>query len=301
MPDQHLQQKQYFVLVLAHSLHGRLRRIHIPHQAIYAALLTGIFSLLFVLGFLSSYARMSWKVANYNSLRQEVDVLRSKYRELQKLENEKNAQLATLEVFASEVSVAYGLKRKNVGVETAMDAGLGPDFRESIDQYDFLRSASISAIFRSYPKQWHTNIRPSLWPLEGRLMSSFGARSDPFSGEGAIHTGVDISAPLGTPVHSSADGIVAFAAWGGQYGNLVVIDHGNGMQTYFAHLSGFNVIPGQEVRRGDTLAKSGSTGKSTGPHLHYEVRLSGVPVNPYPYLAQSPHTLEAKNQRDLPF
>lgn len=295
-----MEEKQYFVLVLAHSLHGKLRRIHIPHQALYICLLAGAVSFLFVLGFLSSYARMSWKVSNYNSLRQEVDVLRSKYRDLQKVTNEKNAQLATLEVFASEVSVAYGLKRKSAGVD-APAVGLNPNFRESLDQYDFLKSASISSIFRNYPKQWQTNVRPSLWPLDGRLMSPFGGRTDPLSGEGAIHTGVDLSAHLGTSVRATADGVVAYASWSGQYGKLVVVDHGNGMQTYYAHLSEFEVITGQEVRRGDKVGLSGSTGKSTGPHLHYEVRLGGTPVNPYPYLAQSPVSLTAKTQRDLPF
>ena len=293
-------EKQYFVVVLAHSLHGRLRRVHVPHQALYFALLLAAVSGLTVVGFLSSYMRMSWKVANYNSLRQEVDVLRSKYRDLQKVTNEKNAQLATLQVFASEVSVAYGLKRKSVDVDVA-DSLLTPSFRESIDQYDFLRHASISKIYRTFPKQWQTNIRPSLWPLDGRLMSPFGGRSDPFSGEGAIHTGVDLSAQYGTPVRATADGMVAFASWGGQYGKLVIVDHGNGMQTYYAHMSQFDVITGQEIRRGDTVGRSGSSGKSTGPHLHYEVRMGGTPIDPYPYLAQSPVSMSAKVVRDLPF
>jgi murein DD-endopeptidase MepM/ murein hydrolase activator NlpD len=296
-----MEEKQYFVVVLAHSLHGRLRRIHIPHQAIYISLLVTAVSLLTVVGFLSSYVRMSWKVSNYNSLRQEVDALRTKYKELQKVTNEKNAQLATLEVFASEVSVAYGLKQQATAADDQVNTGLTPSFRESIDQYDFLRTASISSVYRNFPKQWQTNIRPSLWPIEGRLSSGFGGRSDPFSGEGAIHTGLDLTAPTGTPVRATADGIIKFAAWGGQYGMLVIIDHGNGMQTYYGHMSQLAVVPGQEVRRGETLGRSGSTGRSTGPHLHYEVRLGGTPVNPYPYLAHSPTTLEAKLAPDLPF
>lgn len=293
-------EKQYFVLVLAHSLHGRLRRIHIPHQAIYVAFLVAAVSALTVVGFLSSYLRMSWKVSNYNSLRQEVDILRAKYRDLQSVNREKNAQLATLQVFASEVSVAYGLKRSTADIDTG-DVTLAPNYRESIDQYDFLRSASIAKVYRSFPKQWQNNIRPSLWPVDGRIVSPFGGRYDPFSSEGAIHTGVDLSAQYGTQVKATADGLVAFASWGGQYGKLVVLDHGNGMQTYYAHLSQFDVVTGQEIRRGDTVGRSGSTGRSTGPHLHYEVRMGGTPINPYPYLAQSPVTLAAKAARDLPF
>ena len=294
--------KQYFVVVLGHSLHGRLRRIHIPHRTIYVGLILLGVVLLTGLGVLSSYVRMSSKVSNYNSLRRDIDVLRGKYRELQKVTNQKNEQLATLEVFASEVSVAYGLKRKPAGtLEIATDASLRPSFGESLSEYNLLQNASISRLFRTYPKQWQVNVRPSLWPVDGRLMSPFGGRSDPFSGEGAIHSGVDLTATSGTPVRVTADGVVAFAEWSGRYGKLVVVDHGNGMQTYYAHLSQFDVIPGQEVRRGALVGKSGGTGHTTGPHLHYEVRIGGTPVNPYPYLAQSAVSLATKVQHDLPF
>jgi murein DD-endopeptidase MepM/ murein hydrolase activator NlpD len=106
---------------------------------------------------------------------------------------------------------------------------------------------------------------------------------------------------MGTPVRATADGVVKFAAWGGQYGKMVIIDHGNGMQTYYAHLSQLDVFPGQEIRRGDAVGRSGETGKATGPHLHYEVRMGGTPVNPYPYLSQSKMTVAVKPQRDFPF
>src|SRR5260370_5873113 len=212
--------------------------MHIPHKAIYAAFTVAVLVCLSMFGFLGSYLRMSWKVSHYNSLRQEVESLRAKYQELQRVTSQKNQQLATLETLASEVSVAYGLRRKP---ETSADVGNGvpltPSFRESLGEYNFLQSASISTLYRNYPKQWHTNVRPSLWPVEGRLMSPFGGRTDPFSGEGAIHTGVDLSAAMGTPVRAAADGIVAHAEWERRYGQLVVIDHGNGLQTYYPHLA----------------------------------------------------------------
>src|SRR5579864_6414650 len=292
----------YFVVVLAHSLHGRLRRIHIPHKAIYAVLAFSLVGCLSFFGLLSSYLRMSWKVAHYNSLRDEVDSLRAKYRELQKVTNQKNEQLATLETFATEVSVAYGLKRKpDTSADVTNDASLAPTFRESLGEYNFLQSASISKLYRNYPKQWQTNIRPSLWPVEGRLMSPFGGRTDPFSGEGAIHTGVDLAAPMGTGVRAAADGIVVYAEWRSGYGRLVIIDHGNGLQTYYGHLSHFDVVEGQEVRRGDIIAKSGASGRVTSAHLHYEVRMGGTPVNPYPFLARSAVILPARTQTDLGF
>jgi murein DD-endopeptidase MepM/ murein hydrolase activator NlpD len=125
---------------------------------------------------------------------------------------------------------------------------------------------------------------PALWPVEGSLTGSFGQREDPFNGEGAFHRGVDISVPVGTRVIASADGVISEADFTGGYGRCVVIDHGNGITTRYGHLSAFTVHPGQPVHRGETIGYSGSSGRSTGPHLHYEVRIHDVPVNPYKYL-----------------
>lgn len=293
----------YFVVVLAHSLHGRLRRVHIPHKAVYAVLVLALIGSVSTLGFLASYFRMALKVANYNSLRREVDSLRARYKELQKVTNQKNEQLASLQMFASEVSVAYGVNNKPGNSLDAITElrPLAPTYRESLEQYNFLQSASISPSYHNYARRWQTNVRPSLWPVSGRLISSFGGRTDPFSGEGAMHTGVDLSAAWGTPVHAAADGIVVHASWGGQYGNIVIIDHGDSMQTWYAHLSSFAVVPGQEIRRGETLGRSGATGRVTAPHLHYEVRVGGTPVNPYKYLTSSFAAQPAPVQKDLPF
>jgi murein DD-endopeptidase MepM/ murein hydrolase activator NlpD len=119
------------------------------------------------------------------------------------------------------------------------------------------------------------------------LMGPFGQRSDPFSGEGTLHTGVDISAPTGTPVKAAADGVVSYAQYYGGYGRLVIVTHNSGVETYYAHLSKFDVIAGQEIRQGELIGRVGSTGRVTAPHLHYEVRVGGAPVNPYRYLVRS--------------
>lgn len=292
----------YFVVVLAHSLHGRLRRIQIPHKVIYAGFALSVLSVVMMGAFLSAYLRMSMKVAHYNSLRKEVDSLRAKYQELERVTDQKNEQLATLENFAGEVSVAYGLKRKPGTSSDATAADdLKPTYRESLSEYNFLQTSTISTLYHNYPRQYQVNVRPSLWPVEGRLLSPFGGRTDPFSGEGAIHTGVDLEAAMGTPVHAAGDGIVVRASWENGYGRLVVIDHGNGVQTYYGHLSTFAVVPGEEVRRGDVIARSGASGRVTSPHLHYEVRLGGTPVNPYSYMVKSAAIASAHAQKDLPF
>jgi murein DD-endopeptidase MepM/ murein hydrolase activator NlpD len=281
--------QEYFVVVLAHSLRGRLRRIHIPHQAVYVTLalaLVGCFSLF---GIAASYARMAWKVANYNNLRREADQLRARYQNLQTLVSQTNEQLASLEVFAKEVQVAYGIKQKLEGpADLSAEGKLAPSFAESVADYNYLRTANALAVgSRGFRRFQSVNATPSLWPVDGRLLSSFGGRTDPFSGEGAFHTGVDISSPTGTPVRAAADGIVTYAQLENGYGRLIKIDHGNGIETYDAHLSRFYVQPGQDVRRGEMIGAVGTSGRVTAPHLHYEVRLGHAPVNPYRYLSQS--------------
>ena len=121
---------------------------------------------------------------------------------------------------------------------------------------------------------------PSIWPTHGWLSSSMGNRADPLTGEKDFHPGLDISADKGDPVYSTADGKVTHAASAGNYGNLVIVDHGYGLETRYGHLSVFKVAMGQKVKRGDLLGLVGSTGRTTGSHLHYEVRANGRILNP---------------------
>jgi len=123
------------------------------------------------------------------------------------------------------------------------------------------------------------------------LSSGFGIRSDPFRGSAAMHAGVDLPGPVGTPIYATADGIVGYSAWMNGYGNLVEIEHGKGIETRYGHLSRILVKAGQPVKRGQLIALMGSTGRSTGSHLHYEVRLDGRAVNPIPFLQASDYLI----------
>jgi murein DD-endopeptidase MepM/ murein hydrolase activator NlpD len=126
---------------------------------------------------------------------------------------------------------------------------------------------------------------PSSMPVSGTdLTSGFGVRSDPFRGRAAMHAGVDLAGPRGTPIYATADGIVGRSQWVSGYGNLVEINHGSGIQTRYGHLSRSMVRAGEPVRRGQLIALMGSTGRSTGNHLHYEVRIAGKAVNPVPFM-----------------
>jgi murein DD-endopeptidase MepM/ murein hydrolase activator NlpD len=129
---------------------------------------------------------------------------------------------------------------------------------------------------------------PTLWPVEGTLEGGFGGRRNPFSGYGyEFHSGQDIEAPWGAPVISGASGRVSFVGWQNGYGQLVVVDHGGGLTTRYGHLSHIDVQLDQTVSRAQILGKVGSTGRSTGPHLHYEVRINDQAVDPLPYLLLS--------------
>jgi murein DD-endopeptidase MepM/ murein hydrolase activator NlpD len=264
-----------------------------------------VFGLMSLVGVVSVYARMALKVSNYNSLRNEAENLRARYARLQRTVNQTNEQLATLQMFAEQVSVAYGIKQKLEGpADLIAEARLTPTLSESIAEYDYLRSTTsptrvTSRESRSVLRQ---TMVPAGWPVMGRLESGYGVRSDPFSGEGAYHTGLDISSSMGARVAVTADGVVVQAGMSsgyGGYGRLVIVDHGNGYQTYYGHLSRVNVMPGQMVRQGDVVGLVGMTGRSTGPHLHYEVRVGAAPVNPYRFLNKAIAIQAAA--RDFPF
>jgi len=293
--------QNYFIVVLAHSIHGRLRRIHIPHQAIYGILALAVLGCFSLFGFISSYARMALKVSSYNALKQEAEVLRAKYRNLQKIVSQTDEQLATLKLNATEISVMVGIKKTLIGpADISTEGRLAPTFTEALEEYDALKATAFARSDRTYMLRLQRNVTPNGWPIDGRLMGSFGRRNDPFSGEGAYHTGVDISAPAGTPVQAAADGVVIHAQSFGGYGRLVIIAHNNGMQSYYAHLSRFDVIAGQEIRQGEIVGRVGSSGRVTAPHLHYEVRVGGAPVNPYRFLVMRAVAAPAV-KTDFPF
>jgi murein DD-endopeptidase MepM/ murein hydrolase activator NlpD len=146
-----------------------------------------------------------------------------------------------------------------------------------------------------------SNYMPSIWPVMGPLSSGFGGRHNPFGGAGyEFHKGQDIAAQWGTPVIATADGVVVSACWHKGYGNGIYIDHGNGIETRYGHLSRIDVTEGQQIKRGQQIGLVGSTGRSTGPHLHYEVRINGEAINPLPYLPSTAHQTEAQQPTARP-
>ena len=125
---------------------------------------------------------------------------------------------------------------------------------------------------------------PTVWPVRGLITAGYGYRVSPFTGQREIHEGLDIAVPHGTPIVATADGVVSFAGALAAFGNVVFINHGHGFTTFYAHTSSIRVAEGKPVKRGDTIAQVGTSGRTTGPHVHYEVQVNGTTVNPMKYI-----------------
>ncbi len=247
--------KHFYILFVARGEDGQLRKISIPVQYLYVFVVGAAIGFLSLTGIASSYVRMLLKVfsALYGLKSERLLVTAS-------TEDMRDAQVS------SSLDQLYALKTSALSGAATIGISLG--LSRNVTTADWLR---VSA-------------SPNLWPVEGQVTGSFGERIDPFNGEGAFHCGVDISASYGQPVIATADGVVMFADFMGGYGREVTIDHGHGISTRYGHLANFAVISGQQVHRGDIIGYVGLSGRSTGPHLHYEVRINDTPVNPHKYL-----------------
>ncbi len=190
---------------------------------------------------------------------------------------------------------AGGTSQTNAAISTVLSTSLGsPD-----DTFGVLRTllqsleTRLSSVRKGVERQEKlAAATPSIWPARGWLTSSFGGRSDPFTGSSAFHQGLDISASKGQQVFATADGKVESTSFQGEYGNLIVVAHDFGITTRYGHLSAFNVKPGQTVHRGDVIGYVGSTGRSTGSHLHYEILANGKLLNPLQLLTKPAATAD---------
>jgi murein DD-endopeptidase MepM/ murein hydrolase activator NlpD len=281
-------------MFVARDSDGQLLKIPIPVHYLYVFVAGALIGMFTITGIAGSYTRMLAKTLRFNQLRDEKDSLAKNYNHLEKVTKEKDVQVASLGSIANEVSTLYGLKPEPM-LEVAPKDGMGEKrFTTSLDQFYALRTSAMSGVAttaidfgtkNATLDDWmKLSSAPSLWPIEGRIMSVFGERNDPFNGEGAFHRGVDISGGFGQAILAPADGVVEEAEVHNGYGKTVVLNHGYGYSTLFGHMSGFAVTVGQHVQRGDVIGYVGLSGHTTGPHVHYEVRINDVPVNPHKYM-----------------
>jgi murein DD-endopeptidase MepM/ murein hydrolase activator NlpD len=286
--------KRFYILFVARDAEGELRKIPIPLHYLYVFMVGALIGMLSITGMAGSYTRMLSKVMRFNQLRTEKEALSTRYTQLEQVAKEKDLQVASLGTLASDVSSLYGLKPESPLTKTSETESAEEAIQTSVEQLYALRQSAMNGaatigigmgVRQATITDWLRMAEaPNLWPVEGRITGSFGARIDPFNGEGAFHRGVDISSDFGVRVVAPADGIVMSAGLESGYGRLIEIQHANGILTRYGHLSAFAVSPGQRVTRGQVIGYVGTSGRSTGPHLHYEVWVHSSPVNPYKFL-----------------
>jgi murein DD-endopeptidase MepM/ murein hydrolase activator NlpD len=302
--------KRFYILFVARDEDGRVRKISVPLRYAYGFLAAALVGAFTIVGLAGSYTRMLLKTESYNQLRLDRENLRKNYKQMAQMAHDRDVQVASLGALASEVTALYGLKQTKMtgGKPEAAESAAAPtpkslaltdeinqqEVKVSLDEFYSLRTQALNGrvsraleggLSPSFVGDW-TELAdaPSIWPIEGRVTSSFGERLDPFNGEGAFHSGIDIAANYGAPIRASADGDVISAGVYGGYGREVVLDHGHDVHSVYGHLSSISVMTGQHVIRGQVIGFVGQSGRSTGPHLHYEVRVHLVPVNPHKYL-----------------
>jgi murein DD-endopeptidase MepM/ murein hydrolase activator NlpD len=233
-----MNRKRYYILFVARDEDGRIRKIPLPLHYAYgfvAAALIGAFT---IVGLARSYTRMLLKTENFNQVRQERETLRKNYSQMAQIAHDRDVQVASLGALANEVTALYGLRQSRLfgskAAKTAVapspeslvaaDDGNPQNVKAALDEFYSLRNQAMSGrVSRALEGGFKSGSgvdwtlfadAPSLWPLEGRVTSSFGERQDPINGEGAFHAGIDIAAPIGTPVRAAADGDVMNAAFG---------------------------------------------------------------------------------------
>jgi murein DD-endopeptidase MepM/ murein hydrolase activator NlpD len=283
------QDKEFTAFIVAPSAKSKLRKVRISYKLIRASLIVvAVVALIGLVGLfrMIQHAAVELELAairNENEqLRRENDGLRSNYDRLY------NRVTVTSDAAESLKRQIEGAPSPELVVETGQG---GPEEVDNIDVPDLDRKTDelereLRQLVDAYrDQQLRLATIPVGWPTEGYLTDGFGYRRNPFGGGGGeSHEGQDIAAAWGTPVRSTADGLVVYAASRAGYGNIVVIFHGNGITTRYGHMSQITVEPGQRIRRGDEIGKVGSTGRSTGPHCHYEVRQNDMPLDPSKFM-----------------
>jgi murein DD-endopeptidase MepM/ murein hydrolase activator NlpD len=250
-----------------------------------------------VLGILFHYSRIAVEVHELRRLRTENSQLKQKTLEYEQSAGKLQNKLDQLQGMVMKLGVMAGLEQslpdQNVGgvggPHLTPTAGTDtPPALGSLANMDHeltsltQRSAQLTEFYKDQTTMLAST--PSIWPVRGYLSAGFGNRADPFTGQRDFHSGIDVSTPIGTRVQAPAEGVVVSCGDKGAYGLTVIVDHGFGVVTRYGHLSGFNVKPGQRIRRGEVIGFVGNTGRSTGPHLHYEVWVRDQAQNPIHYI-----------------
>src|SRR5947207_8417314 len=293
--------KSFYTLIVVPHASPRLRKLKLPARVLHGLAGVGVlcFFVAVALGF--SYIKMAFKAADYDKLQAENTDLKIQKKNLEVATVKLGEKLSNIENLFEKIQNLVEndnmTKRGKLNVPAVGGSKVdyptaellgSPNLKNGIDLLkDRTAEMETQLTLLEQVAEKKATIRrltPTIWPVKGHITSHYGNRADPFNGEAELHLGLDISALFGTQVHSPADGKIIYAQRKAAYGNLIIIDHGNGLTTRLGHLSRFNVKVGQRVRKNDVVGYVGTSGRSTAPHLHYEVRLNDRPVNPRNYL-----------------
>ena len=285
-----------FNLLIVHGDGSRIVRLRLPRWLLWGGLLTLVLGVSTLGAIFGDYVSLKYENSQVGTLRQQVreqaKLIDGFYRRTGELRKEvaswRELQARIWEPFGPEEGLS---PRKSGGIGGGQTSG-SPSGHDSIVRELDLFEASVTEVGQSLRalERFVIGARkvlaslPSRWPVRGAVNSEFGRRLSPWTGNPEFHGGIDISADRGVPVKAPADGVIAFAGQNADYGNLVIIDHGQEIKTLYGHLSKIQVVQGQAVTRGQLIGFSGNTGRSSGPHLHYEIQVKGQAVNPRGYL-----------------
>ena len=286
---------EFYTLIVVPHAKARFRRFQVSVQAMkWAGAVTATLSLVLLVT-LVHYTRIAVEVHELRRLRAENRALLSKTLEYEQNAGKLQVKLEYLQKMVTKLGVMAGLEHTlpdaNVGgvggvpsaesiAPTIEPSALRAMDRSLSDLTD--RSSKLTAFYEDQSVLLAST--PSIWPVRGYLSAGFGNRIDPFTNQRDFHAGIDISTPSGTRIQVPADGVVIAVGVKGAYGNAVTVDHGFGIVTQYGHMASFNVKRGDRVRRGDVIGFVGSTGRSTAPHLHYEVWVRDQAQNPIHYI-----------------
>jgi murein DD-endopeptidase MepM/ murein hydrolase activator NlpD len=285
--------QRYSTIIFVPHARAKFRKLKVSHRLLFSLLSVVTSSLCLSTFFSVQYFTSLSQTHELSKLRHENKDLQTANEQFSKSVESLRGQLRTVEDRTRKLAIYAGISslddsaQGGVGGLRPTDLGDNP-YRDDVDKMAF-RSRRIESDLSVLEQKLVAQSQllastPSIAPVRGILTDGFGGRSDPFTGEPGTHNAIDISSAAGQAVRAPADGIVVKAEWANGYGNVIYISHGYGYSTRYGHLSAYAVKPGQHIKRGDIIAYVGSTGRSTGPHLHYEVRLNNNPVNPLEYI-----------------
>jgi murein DD-endopeptidase MepM/ murein hydrolase activator NlpD len=284
------QDKRCYTFVFAPTSSFPLRKFNVHHKALYAVLGLAIIGVLSLSYFVYCVAQYTYVAAQNYKLKHQNRILKEENQKAKSEYDQMQSRLAALEPTQHKIAEVLGVSR-NTDVSKEIGRG-GPDGDTKLSDMED-KTAALENQLRYIKDVFDRNqiklaSTPSGWPVRGYITDGFGTRHNPFGDSGyETHAGLDIATNYGAGIEATADGTVIFAGTFGGYGNVVVIDHGYGITTRYGHMSQLAVRMGQHVTRGKAIGAVGSTGRSTGPHCHYEVRLHDRPVNPLSYISIS--------------